>query len=214
MPSRLASPQTPQDYPMPDDQGSPAARPAAALSGAPPSGLDQEPARRGSLRGRLFTVLGLAILIVAVCWAVYYLLVLAHYVSTDDAYVGRGRGAGHAAGLRPGGWSVSRRGDPAGTKQGRGARSSLDPADAKLAVAQARSGAIRPGRAPRVRQAIWPPTRRLAGQVDGPRGGRARGPRRRRRPARGPATWSATADRASKRRQSAEPPRARCRARS
>jgi membrane fusion protein (multidrug efflux system) len=43
--------------------------------------------KNGARRKRLFTLLGLAVLVVAVIWLLYWLLIGSHRVSTDDAYV-------------------------------------------------------------------------------------------------------------------------------
>jgi membrane fusion protein (multidrug efflux system) len=44
--------------------------------------------KAGRTRARLFAILGFVIVVAAIGWFAYYLLIGSHYVSTDDAYVG------------------------------------------------------------------------------------------------------------------------------
>jgi len=56
-------------------------------SGAPPQSAAGAVQRSG-LRRRLFTLVGLVVVVAAIFWLLYYLLIGSHYVSTDNAYVG------------------------------------------------------------------------------------------------------------------------------
>jgi len=67
---------------MPQDQG-PAPQPASATAASP----SQVQARNGRRRRTLFAILGAVILVVAVVYGIYWLLVGSRHVSTDDAYV-------------------------------------------------------------------------------------------------------------------------------
>ncbi len=82
---------------MADDQSQPpqvAPQAAPGQDQARPSEPPQTPedkataAQANSQRGRLFALFGVAVLIVAVGYLIYWLLIGSHYVSTDNAYVG------------------------------------------------------------------------------------------------------------------------------
>ncbi len=132
---------------MPDDQsapqqgdpvGAPATKPAIFSDHGPGqsqrSGHSPAAGRRGRTRARLFALLALAIVVVAVGWIAYWVLIASHYVSTDDAYVGAEVAQitpqinGQVAQVNVQDTQAVRRGD---------ALVILDPADQKLAVAQA-----------------------------------------------------------------------------
>ena len=68
---------------MPDDIGPPPQ--AAAESAAPASAAG---AASGARRKRLFSILGGVILVLALIWGAYWLLVGSRRVTTDNAYVG------------------------------------------------------------------------------------------------------------------------------
>jgi membrane fusion protein (multidrug efflux system) len=75
---------------MADDQSQPIAAPAAAQA-APRNQGQPDPAKtakRSEQRQRLFTLFGGVILVVAIGYFLYWLLIGSHYVSTDNAYVG------------------------------------------------------------------------------------------------------------------------------
>jgi membrane fusion protein (multidrug efflux system) len=78
---------------MADDQSNPPAvetvgraAPAPPETGAKPD--DRATAKRSEQRRRLFTILGGVILVGAIAYLLYWLLIASHYVSTDNAYVG------------------------------------------------------------------------------------------------------------------------------
>jgi membrane fusion protein (multidrug efflux system) len=81
---------------MADDQSKlPPAQPAPAVAAAPqaapppqPAATPAENAKRSTQRRRLFAILGVVLVIAAVGFLLYWLLVGSHYVSTDNAYVG------------------------------------------------------------------------------------------------------------------------------
>jgi membrane fusion protein (multidrug efflux system) len=79
---------------MADDHSQPLAAPAA-VQAAPQTNAPDQPqadpakaAQRNERRTRLFTLFGAVLLILAVGYFFYWLLVASHYVSTDNAYVG------------------------------------------------------------------------------------------------------------------------------
>jgi len=102
------------------DKTKPAAAPAAA--------------ERKSSRGRLFALLGLGLVGVAVLYGLYYLLVGSHYVSTDDAYVGAD--VAQVTPLVSGAVKSVQVADTQAVKAG-DVLVEIDPADATLAVARA-----------------------------------------------------------------------------
>ena len=80
---------------MADDQSQlPPAQPGAAVEAPQAAASLQEKAdpaetaKRGAQRRRLFTILGVVLVIAAVGYFFYWLLIASHYVSTDNAYVG------------------------------------------------------------------------------------------------------------------------------
>src|SRR5579872_4251718 len=60
---------------------------AATASAASPERAGAAPARGLFTRGRLFALLGAAVLVVAIVVGLGWLFVGSHHVSTDDAYV-------------------------------------------------------------------------------------------------------------------------------
>jgi membrane fusion protein (multidrug efflux system) len=72
------------DHSPPQGQSQRAA-PAPPAAAAPPA-VDQ--AQRSRTRGKLFGLLGLAVVVVGAAYGLYWFLVASHYESTDDAYVG------------------------------------------------------------------------------------------------------------------------------
>jgi membrane fusion protein (multidrug efflux system) len=73
---------------MADDQSHPVGA-TPAVAAAPTSKADDAKAARSSQqRRRLFTILGAILLIAAIGYLLYWLLIASHYVSTDNAYVG------------------------------------------------------------------------------------------------------------------------------
>ncbi len=121
---------------MPDDMSSPpraaTAGPAAPAAVSTPSA--PPPAKRSALRGRLFAGLGAAVVIGAVAFGAWYLLVGSREVSTDDAYVGAETAqitpqvAGQVAEVRVSDTQAVKAGDVLAV---------IDPADARLMQAQA-----------------------------------------------------------------------------
>ena len=82
---------------MADDQSHPPIAPEAPQVSTPPApGAPQphpqaspaESAKRGGQRRRLFAILGVVLVLAAVGYFFYWLLIASHYVSTDNAYVG------------------------------------------------------------------------------------------------------------------------------
>jgi membrane fusion protein (multidrug efflux system) len=82
---------------MADDQSKPPVAPEASpqvaappASAAPPQAqaTPADNAKRNTQRRRLFAILGAVLLIAAVGYFFYWLLIGSHYVSTDNAYVG------------------------------------------------------------------------------------------------------------------------------
>jgi membrane fusion protein (multidrug efflux system) len=65
-----------------------AGRGAPAQLGAEAKQDDRAAANRSEQRRRLFTILGGVILVGAIAYLLYWLLIASHYVSTDNAYVG------------------------------------------------------------------------------------------------------------------------------
>ena len=116
--------------PTPGPQIGPGVGPAPAATSAPTK------AARGKLRGRLFAGLGAAVVIAAVGYGAYWLLVGSHYVSTDNAYVGAEvaqitpQVSGQIAQVRVSDTQAVKAGDVLVV---------IDPADARLAEAQAQA---------------------------------------------------------------------------
>jgi membrane fusion protein (multidrug efflux system) len=131
---------------MADDQSFPdnrrdaavAASPAPAPQVAPQAAPSQAaaPPRSNARRNRLFGLFALALVVAAVAWGLYYVLVLSHYVSTDDAYVGADvayitpQVAGQIADVRVHDTQAVKAGDVLVV---------IDPADARLALNQAQA---------------------------------------------------------------------------
>ena len=113
---------------MADDQaGAPAAAKTAPANTA-------EDNRKKAARGRLFTILGIAVAGVAVLYALYFFLFASHFVSTDDAYVGAD--SAQVTPLVSGAVKAVRVADTQSVKAG-DVLVEIDPADAALAVARA-----------------------------------------------------------------------------
>ena len=140
--------------------------PAAALSGpaggvsatggtsgprtsAPDAAPDPVVAKRKNTRGRLFGGLAAVLLLGGVIWGAYYVLVASHYVSTDDAYVGADTAS--VTSQVPGQVLAVKVSDTQHVNQG-DVLVVIDPADAKLAEAQAEADYGRAERA--VRQSM------------------------------------------------------------
>jgi membrane fusion protein (multidrug efflux system) len=123
---------------MPDDQSplprNPDVRPAQA---APTPAPTPEPSSRMSeLRKPLFALLAVVIVFAALAWGAYYVLIAAHYISTDDAYVGADvaeitpQVAGSVIAVKVQDTQAVKAGD---------VLVEIDPADAKLAVDSAQA---------------------------------------------------------------------------
>jgi membrane fusion protein (multidrug efflux system) len=113
---------------MADDQaGAPAAAKTAPANTA-------EDNRKKATRKRLFSMLGLAVVVVAVLYALYFFLIASHYVSTDDAYVGAD--SAQVTPLVSGAVKAVHVADTQAVKAG-DVLVEIDPADAALAVARA-----------------------------------------------------------------------------
>jgi len=65
----------------------PAGPAPAAAATAPPTAAPPPPKKANPNRQRLFLILGAVIVIAAILYGVYWILVASHHVSTDDAYV-------------------------------------------------------------------------------------------------------------------------------
>jgi membrane fusion protein (multidrug efflux system) len=90
--------------------------------------------RKAAARKRLFGLLGLGIVAVAVLYGLYYFLVASHYVSTEDAYVGAD--VASVTPLVSGAVKAVHVADTQSVKAG-DVLVEIDPADASLAVARA-----------------------------------------------------------------------------
>lgn len=113
---------------MADDQaGAPAAAKTAPANTA-------EDNRKKDARKRLFSMLGLAVVVVAVLYAIYFFLFASHFVSTDDAYVGAD--SAQVTPLVSGAVKAVHVADTQAVKAG-DVLVEIDPADAALAVARA-----------------------------------------------------------------------------
>ena len=128
---------------------------AAAPSAAP----DPAAGKRKNTRSRLFGGLAAVLVLVGVIWGLYYLLVGSHYVSTDDAYVGADTAQvtsqvpGQVQAVKVSDTQHVNAGDPLVV---------IDPADAKLAEAQAEADY---GRAIRAVRQSMATTDQLGAQV-------------------------------------------------
>jgi membrane fusion protein, multidrug efflux system len=96
-----------------------------------------EDLRMKTMRGRLFLVLGAVIAVAALAAVLWWFLVASNYVSTDDAYVNVS--AAQVTPLTTGRVMEVRVHDAEAVKQG-DILVLIDPADAKLALAQAEAG--------------------------------------------------------------------------
>jgi membrane fusion protein (multidrug efflux system) len=117
---------------MADDH---AGAPTAAVG--KPQAAPQAPAadpRKAEARRRLFGMLGLGVVAVAILYGLYYVLVASHYVSTDDAYVGAD--VASVTPLVSGAVKAVHVADTQSVKAG-DVLVEIDPADANLAVARA-----------------------------------------------------------------------------
>ena len=101
---------------------------------APHTTPDPAVAKRKNTRGRLFGILAAVIVVAGVIWGLYYVLVASHYVSTDDAYVGAD--TAQVTSQVPGQVQEVKVSDTQHVKAG-DVLLVIDPADAKLAEAQA-----------------------------------------------------------------------------
>ena len=111
---------------MADDQaGAPAAAKTADTA---------EDNRKKAARGRLFSLLGLGLAAVAVLYGLYYFMFAAHFVTTDDAYVGAD--SAQVTPLVSGAVKTVRVADTQSVKAG-DVLVEIDPADAALAVSRA-----------------------------------------------------------------------------
>jgi len=93
-------------------------------------------AKNGSRRRRLFTYLGVGVAIAAVAWGAYYVLVASHHVDTDNAYV-----QADTAEITPlvsAAILTTPSGDTQPVKKG-DVLVTLDPTDARIALAQAQA---------------------------------------------------------------------------
>jgi membrane fusion protein (multidrug efflux system) len=116
---------------MADDQG------AGAPAGGQPVTAEAPGARqRTQTRKRMFTLLGGVVVAAAVVFALWYLLVASHYVSTDDSYVGAD--VAQVTPLVAGAVSAVRVADTQAVKAG-DVLVEIDPADANLALARAQA---------------------------------------------------------------------------
>ncbi|MHB8284881.1 MAG: HlyD family efflux transporter periplasmic adaptor subunit [Caulobacteraceae bacterium] len=126
---------------MPDDQGAPPTRVAAPVNAGPTPqqvATSQGAAKKkaGRTRARLFSLLAFVIVVAAVGWIAYYLLIGSHYVSTDDAYVGAD--VAQITPQIPGQVAEVLVNDTQAVKKG-DVLVRIDPADQNLVVAQARA---------------------------------------------------------------------------
>ena len=102
----------------------------------PADDADAKSRKQRARRKRLFTLLGIAVLVIAVLWLIYWLLIGSRKISTDDAYVGADTAAVTALVAGP---ILS---DPVGetqfVRQGQ-VVALIDPADFRLAVERAQA---------------------------------------------------------------------------
>ena len=122
---------------MADDQIlTPDRRPAAEVRTASPAAPAAPPPKPKSNRGRLFALLALVIIVAGAGYVLYDVLVLSHFVATDDAYVGA-----DVAAITP---QVNGQIASVPVQATEGVRAgqvlvTIDPADAQLALAQAQA---------------------------------------------------------------------------
>ena len=130
---------TPPAAEAPPAQSPPPSQGQAQNQGAPQSPPANPAAdrRRGDQRRRLFLIVGAVVLSAALIFFLYWLLVLSHYVSTDDAYVGADvaevtpQVSGAVLDVRVADTQAVKKGDILAV---------IDPADAKVAAARAEAG--------------------------------------------------------------------------
>jgi len=133
-----AEAQSPQAPPQgaPPQGAPPQGAPAQAAPQAPPPNPEAD-RERGAQRRGLFLIVGAVVLAAGVIFFFYWLLVLSHYVSTDDAYVGADvaevtpQVAGAVAEVRVADTQAVKKGDILAV---------IDPADAKVAAERAEAG--------------------------------------------------------------------------
>ena len=118
---------------MADDHAGPPTA-AAAADTSRPSPEASTPASRKQSRGRLFGILGLALVAGAIVYALYWFLVASHFVSTEDAYVGAD--VAQVTPLVSGAVKAVHVADTQAVKAG-DVLVEIDPADAALMVARA-----------------------------------------------------------------------------
>jgi membrane fusion protein (multidrug efflux system) len=115
------------------DSGEPVLRPAATATGTP---APAPAARTASRRRLLLTILGVVVVLGAVAYGLYFFLVASRYVSTDNAYVGADIAqvtplvSGQVQAIPVSETQTVRAGQPVVI---------LDPADARIAVDQAKA---------------------------------------------------------------------------
>ncbi len=117
-------------------QADPQAKPQAPPHGAPGGGDPRAAADRKQRRNRLFGLLGAVVAVAAIGYFLYWLLVASHYVSTDDAYVGAD--LAQVTPQVPGAIQEVRVAETQAVKKG-DVLVVIDPADARLQLAQAQS---------------------------------------------------------------------------
>lgn len=131
---------------------------ASTFTQAPPSAL-RPPRAAPSPRARLLVGLGALVAVGAIGYGAYYVLVASHEVSTDDAYVGADTAqvtplvSGSVSQVLVGETQIVKAGQPLAL---------LDPADAKIAVAQAQAAL---SQAERQVKGYFANDQALAGQV-------------------------------------------------
>jgi len=116
-----------------DHAGAPTAAVAKPAPPQAPAAPTPDP-RKAQARKRLFGMLAMAVVAIAVLYAFYYVLVASHYVSTDDAYVGAD--VAQVTPLVSGAVKAVHVADTQMVKAG-DVLVEIDPADATLAVARA-----------------------------------------------------------------------------
>jgi len=119
---------------MADDQSSMKPGPDVAAESAPPQTAPAPNGKQAEQRRRLFTILGGVILVAAIGYGLYWLLIASHYVSTDNAYVGAD--VAEVTPLVSGAVQDVRVADTQPVKAG-DVLVVIDPADAKVAVERA-----------------------------------------------------------------------------
>ena len=119
---------------MADDQAGPHGAATAADTSRPAPDTAASDARRKQARGRLFGMLGMALVAAVALYGLYWFLVASHYVQTDDAYVGAD--VAQVTPLVSGAVKTVHVADTQAVKAG-DVLVEIDPADADLAVARA-----------------------------------------------------------------------------